>query len=108
MVTLALGSISSSVRPASSINPDRVEKEPFAARVTASGAPVALGASRTTSMTWMMPFEATMSVVTMLAPSIIRPDSPREIMASSPLAISSDVPVAAIASIDVNSAPATT
>ena len=108
MVTFALGSISVSVRPASSIKPDNVEKPPFAASVTASGAASTLGASKTVSITWMMPFDATMSVVTMFDMLIMRPESPSEIIASSPLAISIELPVAAIASIEDRPAPATT
>ena len=96
------------MRPASSIKLASVEKPPFAASVTASGAASTLGASRTVSITWIMPFDATMSVVTMFDMLIMRPASPSDIIASSPLAISIEVPVAAIASIEDRPAPATT
>ena len=105
MVTFAFGSINSSVSPTSSRRLASVENSPSDANVTASGAVAMLGASSTTSMTWMMPLEATISVVTILAPSIIRPASPIEIIASSPFAISIELPVAAMASIEL-SAPA--
>ena len=107
-VRFAFSSMSASVKPAFSIACESEVKEPFDANVTASGADATLGALRTESITWIMPFEATMSVVTMLDESIIRPASPSDIIASSPFAISTDVPAAAIASIDVTSAPATT
>ena len=55
----------------------------------------------------MMPFAATISVVTIFDPFIIRPDSPKEIAALSPFAMVILLPIAAVASIEVSGAPAT-